>query len=840
MNVGDYVSNPKASHYGIGKVVSNDGRYLAVYFESLDEEKDYAVGDHPLKKENFSGHGKTENIHGASSQKKDIPSKFNKLTERIKRDKINASLAPVAAKSELHKKGISTENVDFISGHTDAAAKRQQGFNNEIKSLNMVIEHPFHAMMEVVIVSSNQRKEVKKKQLVYANEHISCNLAHLGNKKINILAWTHPIVQLALSGYLKEENDIRASDYTLKSVTPLARAKFSQVKPEISGLYEPGGPIRAEIFKKQRTGLKAVKLGMTRDQVDAFLSKMNGMMLVSGAPGSGKTTVAMQRIRFLYDQQEVRQEELRNVKYSPELTKIFLANQNLIDYSKKMLEKELNISSSVVELVSAFISRYLSDIWTHKQRAKVRRKKLLFYDTRGRQAFFGLCNVDQLKKCWKSFENQISERLSLANDALWLKNVPWFSFKNKKISKKGKELSKALRSYSKKKISDNPSSSLFRMDSLYHYVAEFYEDLRRLRRQNGDLEDFDLQFQQWLYWVYDPLDGIKSYFLEEAYAGKIRIKVGIAAKIDEDEILNNIKKDWGKRTYGQEEESWMAFLLRFVLPIEKDHKARFRDVANPLDIAFQDSNERWTHIMVDEAQDLCVAEAALLGAFVHPDGAFTVSADFYQVVSPVWGMENPKAFNVGTSLKGEEQLFPFAKNMRQSKQIGLFLKEFFRSTFGEIAPFEANDTIDIQNGAPLLMLCNFSEFSLKIKQRLAVIRRNPDINTIALLQINEDEKAMEQLRSALQKQGVEMAPVWEPSDKGHKLVTTSVERIKGLEYDACFVVGMDDIDNSTLNYSKNRAYVALSRPALQLTILCEEFPEDLQRINKDYITIVDV
>lgn len=48
MNVGDYVSNPKASHYGIGKIVSNDGRYLAVYFESLDEEMDYAVDDHPL------------------------------------------------------------------------------------------------------------------------------------------------------------------------------------------------------------------------------------------------------------------------------------------------------------------------------------------------------------------------------------------------------------------------------------------------------------------------------------------------------------------------------------------------------------------------------------------------------------------------------------------------------------------------------------------------------------------------------------------------------------------------------------------------------------------------
>lgn len=833
MNTGDYVSNSMAPQLGLGQVISNDGQYIAVYFKSCDKEMEFSVSDHPLQKENNPTIVKAGHINNVNLQRKNTSSKFNKLTERVKRDQANATLAPVAARLELRKKGIRVESVNFTTGFTDAASMRQQGINDEVKSLNMIMEHPFHAMMEVIIVSSKRGQQLEKKHLIYANEQTNFNLPGLGDNKINILAWTHPIVQLAISGFLKEENYIRAKGYTLKSVTPLARAKFSQVKPEISGLYEPGGPIRSEMAKKQRTGLKAVKLDMTRDQVDAFLSKMNGMMLVSGAPGSGKTTVAIQRIRFLYDQQEVRKEELKNVKYGPELTKIFLANQNLIDYSKKMLEKELNISSSVVELVSDFIGRYLSDIWIHKQRAKVRRKKISFYDERGRRAFFGLCNVDQLKKCWEFFESQISERLSLANDA------PWFSFKNKKISKKGNELSKALQSYSKKKVSANPSSSLFTMDSLYHYVDEFYEDLRRLHRQNGDLEEFDLQFQQWLYWVYDPLDGIKSYFLEEAYAGKVRIKVGIAAKIDEDEILNNIKKDWEKRTYGQEEESWLAFLLRFALPIEKDHKARFREIANPLDIAFQDSNERWTHIVVDEAQDLCVAEAALLGSFVHPDGAFTVSADFYQVVSPVWGMENSKAFNVGTPLKGEEQLFPFAKNMRQSKQIGLFLKEFYRSTFGEIAPFEANDTLDIKNSTPLLMLGSSSEFSVRIKQRLAVMKRNPDIKTIALLQINEDEKAMEQLRSALQKQGVEMAPVWEPYD-GNKLVTTSVEKIKGLEYDACFVVGMDDIDNSSLKYSKNRAYVALSRPALQLTILCEEFPQDLQRINKDYIKIVNI
>ena len=239
--------------------------------------------------------------------------------------------------------------------------------------------------------------------------------------------------------------------------------------------------------------------------------------------------------------------------------------------------------------------------------------------------------------------------------------------------------------------------------------------------------------------------------------------------------------------------------------------------------------------MVDEAQDLCVAEAALLGSFVDPNGAFTVSADFHQVVSPVWGMENSEAFILGKSLKGEEQLFPFARNMRQSKQIGLFLREFYHNTFGELAPFEANDTIDIKGGNPLLMLGNSSEFPAKIKQRLAVMNRNPDINSIALLQINEDEKALQQLRTALENQGAKLAPIWASADKNNRLITTSVERIKGLEYDACFVIGMDDVDTSALNYSKNRAYVALSRPALQLTIHCEEMPKYLQKITHHII-----
>jgi len=832
MQLGDYITNSNAPHYGIGEIISLDGRYLTVYFDHVDENHDYLRDNNPLQKVKGNSRGNTSN--GRKGEREDFVPPHSKLKQRIDRDKANASLAPGYAQAELRKNGIRVENIDFITGNTDAVVGRQQGLDDETKSLQFIAEHPFYAMMEVITETDNRGVQQRVEQLVYAHEHTNVNFGGLGVKKLKILSWTNPIVQLALSGNLQEENDIRAKGYTLRSVTPLARAKFSQVIPEIAGLYEPGGQIKSRVTEKLRTGLKAVKLNMTKDQVDAFLSKMNGMMLVSGAPGSGKTTVAMQRIRFLYDQQEVRQEELKNVTYSPELTKIFLANQNLIEYSKKMLEKELRISSSVVELVSNFVKRFLADNWEYKHKAKLRRKNLSFYELRGRQAFFGLCNVRQLKDCWRCYEEQISERLAAADEALWVTS------NNSSTLEQGSRLAATFVKYSSRNTSTNPASSVFNMDKLYQFVRNAYDELRNLHQEQKNLEKFDLLFQQWLYWVYDPLDGIQSYFLEETYAGKIRIKKGIAAKIDENEIINKIKEDWRKRTYGDEEEPWLAFLLRFVLPTATDYQARFREIANPLEIAMQHTGEQWSHIMVDEAQDLCVAEAALLGSFVDPKGAFTVSADFHQVVSPVWGMENSEAFNLGNTLKGEKQLFPFSINMRQSKQIGLFLREFYHNAFGEVATFEANSTIDIKGGKPLLMLGDSSGFPAKIKQRLAVMKRNSDINSIAVLQINEDEKALQQLRTALENQGVELAPIWASTDEEHRLIMTSVERIKGLEYDACFVIGMDDVDTSALNYSKNRAYVALSRPSLQLTILCEEMPKYLQKIKKDYINIVSV
>lgn len=835
MEVGWSVIMPHAPELGIGQVVKSSQQYITVYFPSVDENREYLASKNALVRTEKLSEKHDVNANGSKNTVKCIQDGKTPLESRVKRDQENALNASEAARVTLEQFRPYSDSPSILGSTSNAKEKELQAKRQQADLL-AIRNNPFHAMAEVEAETLNNGKTQTLKQLLYAHEETRTNnpLLHNGDR-INVMSWTHPAIQIALTRELRETVDIKARGYTLRAITPLVRAKFSQVLPVISGLYEPGGMVGAKKAEKHATGLKAVKLQMTKDQVDAFLSKMNGMMLVTGAPGSGKTTVAMQRIRFLFDQQDERISHDQNVRYSENLTKIFLANDNLITYSKDLLENGLQIPSSVVEPVNDFINSYLNDVWDYKHGATLRRKKLFHLEERARMAFFGLCNEQDLRRLWQTYESQIAARLAEADEAQWI----YFPETTQKCTA-AEQLASSLNAMNSIPPNGEPLSSKFSMDALYRRIHKEYEATRISMQNGGFLEIFDSAFYRWLYWVYNPFDSLISYFSEHMYDGKVRIKKGMSSRIDESEILEAIRDDWKKRTYGKEEIPWLAFLLRFALPAETDQRSRFREIPNPLAVTGMLDGARWTHVMVDEAQDLCVAQAALLGSLVHPDGAFTVSADFNQVVSPVWGMETPEAFKIGISLrdKGVYQSFPFAKNMRQSKQIGLFLQSFYQSVFGKIAPFEVND--QVEGPKPLLFIGNSSDFAPRIHQRLNVLRRNQSIQSFALLQVNEDEAAMEQIRTSLEKRGIELAPIWAASDSSGRLVTTSVERIKGLEYDACFVIGLDDDENRNLNYAKNRAYVALSRPTLHMAMLCNEVPRALQRVNQGLMDVVRI
>ena len=750
------------------------------------------------------------------------PPTSSDLDDRLQRDQQNAKFAVEAARSELLQIHSPQEPVDSRFGLTAHDKSRIEHHNRHLEALEAIADEPFQVMVEVFTeLANNGSAVVEKEQLWYANTESSANeILSTGGQPVIVLAWTHPGLQKALSLNLGDFEDISAQDYQLLGVELLAKARFDAVFPNISGVYQPGGAVRPRKAAPSKTGLKAVKLDMTRDQVSAFISRMSGLMVVTGAPGSGKTTVAFQRIRFLYDQQGERQTKDGLVEYKSDLTRVFLANENLADQAKFLLQNQLDIPASIVQPVNRFVAHYLDEIWTYKHNARPRQRKLPPLETAARTAVLGLSDHLDLGRLWEVYEHQIADRLRSGTDATWFRE-------NLTDHEHLKTLERSISVIGENaKIGTDPLQSRLSMGAVFFAVKDDYTKARN--SMSGDSRaKFDELFQQWLYRVYDPLDALASYFGNQKSEATHRMRRGTGSRVDEAAVLDDMIKEWNERRYGPEDRPWLSWLLRFALPAVTDPQGRFREMPSAVAPALW-NDQRWTHVAIDEAQDLCVAEASLIGSLVDPGGALTVAADFRQIVSPVHGMRTSQALHVGRSLRGQGTglSYPFAKNMRQSRQIGEFLRGFYEAAFKERPTFDVNETLNDRK--PQLILAPPHDQALRIKQLFAVLQRLDGIDSVSVIQINEDEQSMSRLRLELEGLDVPLAPMWAWSGDG--LLTTSVERVKGLEFDACIVLGLEQAESAALNFTLNRAYVGVSRPTRRLAIIADEFPSLLRRV----------
>ena len=427
------------------------------------------------------------------------------LDHRVQRDRQNAEFVVEVARVELAR--LRPPQTDSRFGVTEFHKSRVDHLDRSRKALKAIADEAFHVMVEVYTKSANAGgKPLEKEQLWYANTSSEANeVLSSDGQSVNVLAWTHPGLQTALALDIGEVKDVRENGYRLLSVKPRAKARFDRLFPNISGVYQPGGAVRPRTTARPKTGLKAVKLDMTPNQVSAFISRMSGLMIVTGAPGSGKTTVAFQRIRFLIDQQGERQEHSRLCTYSPNLTRVFLANDNLVEHAKNLLVYQLRIPDFVVQPVNEFVERYLDHVWAYKHSARPRQRRLSRLEGAARAAVLGLSDHYDLGRLWEVYERQIANRLESVAAAPWM-NV------NKDKQNALRTLAGDLSSYGNRaRIGSNPLQSELSMKAVYSAVVGSYSQARASMSVESGAR-FDTLFQQWLYAVYDPLAALMSYF----------------------------------------------------------------------------------------------------------------------------------------------------------------------------------------------------------------------------------------------------------------------------------------------------------------------------------------
>jgi hypothetical protein len=539
-------------------------------------------------------------------------------------------------------------------------------------------------------------------------------------------------------------------------------------------------------------GLRTLIQTIDLEQNSQIRGALTGIYILTGGPGTGKTSVALHRIPYLLDAHEKKEVVVPPgaIRVSEDNTLIVVWEPHLVPYLSKCLER-LGISKIPRENVACLFD------WLRAQ-------------IRG-YIPFGLSPDYQLEEETNEFSSRIKKCLTEQDLQSFLNQSPSLADAKKiELEKCISTLNQIKPQLEKRFVNSAPQKPEFKQllesgEVTYRNVLSRTSSLLSLFESLPNPQKEDKKIIEKLSKLKLSIVGcelvavLKAFYLSATAANKISANFGANAVAQFQEQLVYQKPC----TLSQLD----CYLLLWIVHLPETSKLLGRKL-EPL--------PRYGHIMIDEAQYYEPIVIRLLASLCEiPNGVMTIVGDIEQRVSLDGGLVTWESSGLPISKDNIKRL---EVNYRWTQQIFDFLQIFRDAT--KIGAIMKRPRRWLVQGVDHPRVCTFDSVQSEIEfvtEQITQIRNTTERRhwTIAVIVPDYYEEEIKfRLVKNLRAFGVESEWVVgdHVQDSVHKVIATKYTNIVGLEFDAVFVLGVGEVLSAGGKDSYQAVWVAISRP----------------------------
>lgn len=556
-------------------------------------------------------------------------------------------------------------------------------------------------------------------------------------------------------------------------------------------------------------GLREIIFETDRVQDAHLRFDATGHMVIHGAPGSGKTTVALQRIVFVIEEQWDLlglERDKHEPYFSEESTLVVTYSVALVDYLHR-LKQELRIEDVRVVALGNWLDELLRGchaLQTVERSQKKDVPPVVWLKTR--PALLPLLRqhgaralLDRFQEFQADFIAAVEQEYPLSEKVRRARVLAPLTACERALTRQGGSAEPLVT------LGVEVRSALRAIDATSRATREILAALTRLCAKTANWGDIYLDFL-----LSDELTGILSEGVD----------AGVFAKTSAEVAARKLRKQVAG-----------AYVRRHDLPlIGWLCKWGAAGVPKTPEVKFTKPVETIRHLVIDEAQDFSAPELRLLLDCVDSSQrCVTVAGDLMQRLNfpdglASWG-------EGGLAVDGEHgRLGVFRINYRQTTPLARLAADFYRHHFSEDVPFEPRP--DAPGLAPELVTGGDLQSRLeRLAQRLIEIRREHESWTIAVIVDDKDQRSLvhRELKKLLGRHHLKCSKRWSWQDDVGTVHVVSTLQTKGMEFDVvCFVEPATRQHRRSPEQEKRSTYVAITRATHHLVVTCaRELPATL-------------